>query len=840
MAGNQTRIVELQIKLQGAESIQQLEEVTAEINQELKGISTTSKSFTQMGDLAKKANSRVKEVNESLGGITSTEKSEAINKMGMGLLGAFQGAAGASLLFGEKTSAAMDKAIKQVGGLFAITDATKKITEAFSAKNLAGIKATITGWKESAIGVKLFGNAAKTAIISTGIGALIVAIGVIIANFDKIKAIAGKMFNGLKEAFPFFQKIQDFVEGLKERFGSLGNFIKGVGAAMQKLLQFKFNEIGDAFNAAVDAGKELDKTTENYNKTLKEGKQILDDELAILEAMGGKEDEIYQKKKAHNQEIIDNANKLIAAGGELDEKQKESLHDAKLALEVDKLKYQNFLKERDAKNAQAEKEKQDAKLKALQDAQALADAQAKAAEDKKSAEEKALADAKALEFSKLDLDASEKNLALQKLIDATNESEYTRRLKQQQLQNANASNQRKINTLMKEYAELSDTEKQGQKGVDIQNEIIGLQKDTQGNLLSIKKEEEAITEEKKKQKKAAEDVAKAEGNWQDALDNFMQDYGKLIGEVSNLTMAAFDLAIQNEEAKAEARTKLIEKQQEEDTLALEKKHEIEKNDADKKIEEEKSRQEDLQDSIDGLKNEALDAEGERYQAIQDEIALQELAKQTAMQNEIQAEADKAKLEAQQLQEKAALEAKYEAEKKSAQAKAAKLRKQQSIVDAIIGTALAVLNGLSTKPFFPLGLAMAIVAGIAGGIQIATIKKQPTYAKGGFTGKGAEDAPAGVVHKGEYVVPQKVMRNPQAQYMIESLEGMRLRGYQTGGQVVSTPMAVATESAFDYARIGDEVARAIKENPSFVSWSEWRDMDIRMRFMQSRASLGKNN
>jgi len=65
-------------------------------------------------------------------------------------------------------------------------------------------------------------------------------------------------------------------------------------------------------------------------------------------------------------------------------------------------------------------------------------------------------------------------------------------------------------------------------------------------------------------------------------------------------------------------------------------------------------------------------------------------------------------------------------------------KKKAIIDASIATALAVLSGLTTQPFMPLGLAMAATAGVLGGIQIASIATKnyspsASYAKGGIIG-----------------------------------------------------------------------------------------------------------
>ena len=62
-------------------------------------------------------------------------------------------------------------------------------------------------------------------------------------------------------------------------------------------------------------------------------------------------------------------------------------------------------------------------------------------------------------------------------------------------------------------------------------------------------------------------------------------------------------------------------------------------------------------------------------------------------------------------------------------KYAKKEQAMAISKAIIGTALAVINALQTQPFLPMGPIMAIIAGVAGGIEIAAIAGE-SFAEGG--------------------------------------------------------------------------------------------------------------
>ena len=94
----------------------------------------------------------------------------------------------------------------------------------------------------------------------------------------------------------------------------------------------------------------------------------------------------------------------------------------------------------------------------------------------------------------------------------------------------------------------------------------------------------------------------------------------------------------------------------------------------------------------------------------------------------------------------------------------------------------VTGGLASIPTY-IGLAAQLIA------TFATIKKLAAssgFAEGGYTGDGGKYEPAGVVHRGEYVVPQKIVRNPQYSGVIAGLERARVSGYAQGGLVDTRP------------------------------------------------------
>lgn len=92
----------------------------------------------------------------------------------------------------------------------------------------------------------------------------------------------------------------------------------------------------------------------------------------------------------------------------------------------------------------------------------------------------------------------------------------------------------------------------------------------------------------------------------------------------------------------------------------------------------------------------------------------------------------------------------------------------------------------------LGAAFAAVAVAQGLANLAKIN-EVEFAEGGYTGHGGKYEPAGIVHRGEYVVPQNVNYHPAAQPHIAALESMRTKGYADGGFVVNTNTEISRQT-----------------------------------------------
>lgn len=128
----------------------------------------------------------------------------------------------------------------------------------------------------------------------------------------------------------------------------------------------------------------------------------------------------------------------------------------------------------------------------------------------------------------------------------------------------------------------------------------------------------------------------------------------------------------------------------------------------------------------------------------------------------------------------ALEQQKQAEIGKAKQEANRKMFAMQVLQAVAQTAMSAISAYSSAAAIPMvGFIMAPIAAAmavaAGAIQIASIKKQQQaseaqgYMEGGFTKPGRKDEPAGIVHAGEWVASQDLLRNPKARAMIETLD-----------------------------------------------------------------------
>jgi hypothetical protein len=274
-------------------------------------------------------NDRVKAVNP--------DKFAQLQTVVSGVARGFQAAQGAMALFGNQ-SKDLEKTMVKLQGAMALAEGLEglgKMQQQFGA--IAGnIKGNV---------VKAF-STLRGAIIATGLGALAVLVGLVIANFDSLKKVILNLIPGLGS-------MVDFVGGLVQQFTDWVGITSAQDRALDKL-----------------------------NKTTGKTNEQLDREIALLQARGDQVG-VFNKQR---QQLENNLAQARANYGKNTEKEwGKIILDTKNALEILKIEEGKYNAERAAAAAAAEK----ARLKAIKDAkdQSAKDLEAENEKNKKHEQE---------------------------------------------------------------------------------------------------------------------------------------------------------------------------------------------------------------------------------------------------------------------------------------------------------------------------------------------------------------------------------------------------------------------------------------------------------------------
>lgn len=229
----------------------QLKEMDASIGNYQRNVGNYAESFSQ----AMKAQQEATEVTRA--------KLESVQKVASGLASGYSALQGAMAMLGkenknlEKTFVKLQSAIALAQGIGGLKDLVEGVGQAKVAFNSAimGVKSFIGSL-----------NAMKTALIATGIGALVVAVGTLIAYWDELSAMFGDTEREIK-------RINDVVDDLKTKlsqFDEDNNFIvrlaEASGKAKDEILKLRQEQAKLAFEEAERAKQQAELNLEKAKK----------------------------------------------------------------------------------------------------------------------------------------------------------------------------------------------------------------------------------------------------------------------------------------------------------------------------------------------------------------------------------------------------------------------------------------------------------------------------------------------------------------------------------------------------------------------------------------------
>lgn len=343
----QTSVKELRMQLkQLKDTMLSLEEGTKEYNDALQ----------QAADIQHTLKEQMEEVNASamdFGQIAGN----VVKGVG-GIVAGFQAAQATMNLFGIENETVI-KSLQKMQSLMAITQAIPAIDDGVKAFKRLGLAI-----KGATVGM----SSLKKALISTGIGAAVVAVGALVANFDKLKAAITGTNDELeeqkqKQMDEHLKKINDELSkrlSLEEQIGKAGGQddvtiaeerVKSIEKEIKKkeeLIEANRREAAQAwaaYNNAIQQGKaqkDINKLKENWlniakggdvylkeiesirNGQLKTAKEELEIEKKLQEArdIKAKQDEAEKDAEERRKKAIDDLNKLKESYAQLTEEVK--------------------------------------------------------------------------------------------------------------------------------------------------------------------------------------------------------------------------------------------------------------------------------------------------------------------------------------------------------------------------------------------------------------------------------------------------------------------------------------------------------------------------------------
>ena len=235
---------------------------------------------------------------------------------------------GAMALFGGE-SEEVEKALLKVQGAMALSQGLSqlkdvgKVTEQLKL-SFKGLTTSAKGATTATDGLTKGTKGFSKAIIATGIGALVAALGLLIANFDKVKEVMMKLF-------PVFEQMGKFIGGL----------ITG-------------------FTDFIGLTNEAERNLEALSKSNEKVSDDINNRIKVLSAQGGKEAEIYQlraKQIDNEMALLEESAKVKGQLSDEEQKRQKELMADRTAEAYNFMKFQSEQEKAAAEKSKAAGEK---------------------------------------------------------------------------------------------------------------------------------------------------------------------------------------------------------------------------------------------------------------------------------------------------------------------------------------------------------------------------------------------------------------------------------------------------------------------------------------------------
>lgn len=287
----------------------QLKEAQAEVGLMADKFGATSKEAINAAKRAADLKDRIGDAKALTDAFNPDAKFKAVAASLSGVAGGFSALQGAMALFGKENKD-VEKALLKVNAAMALSQGLQSVGESIDSFRQLGavIKSTTVfqeannaATKTAAAVQRAFGIATvetstgfkvlKGAIVATGIGALVIALGAVINNFDAIS---------------------DWIKS-----SPLGSLAKGVGQLVEQFTDF------------IGVTSEAERNLNKLSVANKRANEDIENRIKVLKAQGGSEKEIYELGKQRVENELNTLRETLKTKGKLSEDEAKQFRDLK-------------------------------------------------------------------------------------------------------------------------------------------------------------------------------------------------------------------------------------------------------------------------------------------------------------------------------------------------------------------------------------------------------------------------------------------------------------------------------------------------------------------------------
>lgn len=199
---------------------QELVDLAAQLNTVAEGSAEADRILVRMGQVK----GDIKGLKDEIKALDPEKRIQAFSNFASGVVGAFGVATVAAETFGLSSTQA-EEFTKKTQGVIAVLQGLEGVRNALDGETLKSIKSTLALGQAYIFSGTAAESASKTtraALLATGLGAILILVGLLAANFDKVKEVGSSIAARFK---PEFDAIGHFIDAVADRARNLASVL---------------------------------------------------------------------------------------------------------------------------------------------------------------------------------------------------------------------------------------------------------------------------------------------------------------------------------------------------------------------------------------------------------------------------------------------------------------------------------------------------------------------------------------------------------------------------------------------------------------------------------------